>query len=126
MSENYDSFCECDYDGAIDFYSTTIRKARKRHRCSECNGAIIPGETYEYAAGKQEEEMWDAKTCARCLALIDWIKAHVPCYCRMHGDLFEERLQYLVEDARQTPGFAFGMLRRIVAVKRHRESQSGA
>jgi hypothetical protein len=124
--ENYEAFCECDYDGSVDFYSIKMRKSQKRHLCRECNGAILPGEQYEYAAGKQGGDMWDAKTCARCMALVEYIKAHVPCYCRMHGDLFEDRLQSLVEEARQTPGFAFGVLRRVVAIKRYKRSNTQA
>ena len=124
MSEDYGAFCECDSDGYSSFYTAQRRKARKQHRCLECNAPILPGETYEYAAGKSEGGMWDAKTCAACLALVDWIKAHVPCYCRMHGDLYEDRLHDLVNQAAQTPGFAFGMLRRVVAAKRNKEERS--
>jgi hypothetical protein len=43
----------------------------------------------------------------------------------MYGELFEERFFYMVEEARQTPGFAFGMLRRVVAIKRQREARRG-
>ena len=124
MSESYDSFCECDYDGTPSFYHITTRKAKKEHRCRECQRKIVAGEVYEYASGKQDGDMWDAKTCMTCLELVNYIKAHVPCYCRMHGDLFEDRLHSLVEEARQTPGFAFGMLRRIVACKGKKHSTS--
>lgn len=118
MGESYGAFCDCD--GAYsEFSSATTRKARKSHRCDECHGRIEMGETYEYASGKSEGEMWESKTCPRCMALVAWITAHVPCYCRMYGDLFEDRLHDLVSQARQTPGFAFGMLRRVAAVKRH-------
>ena len=123
MSEDYGAFCECDIEGSVSFYRVETRKARKSHRCSECDAPILPGEAYEDAAGKQDGDMWNEKTCSFCMALVDYIKAHVPCYCRMHGDLFEDRLQSLVEEARQTPGFAFGMLRRIVAVERNKEAR---
>lgn len=123
VNESYDAFCECDIDGYSSFYSSAIRKARKQHQCSECFSIILPGESYEYASGKQEGEMWDAKTCSTCLELVNYIKAHVPCYCRMHGDLFEDRLRSLVEEATQTPGFAFGILRRVVACNARRYGQ---
>ena len=122
MSEDYGVFCECDMEGSVAFCSTKIRTAKKQHRCDECHGTIQPGERYEYAAGKQDGDMWDSKSCPRCLALIEWITAHVPCYCRMYGGLFDdERMPEMVEQARHTPGFAFGILRRIVAIKRHAE-----
>ena len=124
MSEDYSAFCECDIDGYLAFSTASMRKAKKAHKCSECHGPIVPGDVYEYAAGKQEGEMWDSKTCPRCLALVEWIRAHVPCYCRVYGGLFEEdeRLSDMVHQARQTPGFAFGILRRIVAINKAKEN----
>ncbi len=124
MSENYSSFCECDYDGYSEFMSDpVIRKARKQHRCDECGARILPSETYEYVAGKQNGDMWDQHTCSRCLALIEWIEAHVPCFCREYGGVMVERLEGMVWQARQTPGFAFGMLRRVAIIKKHVEQQ---
>ncbi len=58
--------------------------------------------------------MWQNDTCARCLAVVDYIKAHVACFCRVYGGLYEE-MEYYVGAARQVPGFAFGILRRVVA-----------
>lgn len=118
--DDYSAFCECDVDGYVEFYSSCLRKAKKEHRCEECRSTIRVGEIYEYASGKQSGDFWDAKTCSTCLALVDYIKAHVPCYCRMHGDLFEDRIQELVFQAQQTPGFYFGIMRRIVACNRRR------
>ena len=122
MSEDYGVFCECDIDGYVSFCSTRIiNKARKRHRCDECRGPILPGERYEQAVGKQEGDMWYSKSCHRCLSLIEWIKAHVPCFCRVYGALFEdERLPEMVYQASHTPGFAFGIKRRIVAINKAR------
>jgi hypothetical protein len=117
MSEDYSAFCECD--SYSEFLVTSRHVARKPHKCYECAGAIAAGETYEKARGRQEGEFWEAKVCARCTALVDWIKAHVPCFCRTYGVLLDsEYLEPMVEQARQTPGFAFGILRRVVAVKR--------
>ena len=126
MSDDYSAFCECDAEGYSSFYTSTKRKAKKSHRCDECHSPILPGEVYEYAAGKQDGDMWDSKTCPRCLALVDFIRAHVPCYCRMHGDLLEDRLQDLVGQAQQTPGFAFGIMRRVVAINRNKYAKQEA
>lgn len=120
MGESYSAFCECDFYGYSEFCTSSTRKARKQHYCDECSSTILPGEVYEYAAGKQDGDMWVSKTCPRCLALVEWIRAHVPCYCRAYGDLLEDRLQELVWQARQTPGFAFGILRRVVAIRKHK------
>jgi hypothetical protein len=40
--------CDCE---TPEVYSATNRKARKLHRCDECNGLIKPGEQYHYASG---------------------------------------------------------------------------
>lgn len=65
------------------------------------------------------------RACPRCLALIEFMRAHVPCFCRVYGGLFEDsdRLQEMLVQARQTPGFEFGMMRRIVACNRRRYGQ---
>src|SRR5574341_1066459 len=111
-------FCACDYD-VSDFYSSASRVARKAHRCYECGRTIQIGERYLYASGKCEGAMWSAHTCVQCLAVVEWIRAHVPCFCWAHGGLYEN-LQDMIWDAR-TLGFDFGLLRRIVLVKRARE-----
>jgi len=124
VSENYSSFCECDFDGYCEFISEPeIRKARKPHRCIECHVRILPGEDYEYVAGKQDGDMWDSHTCLRCIALIEWITAHVPCFCREYGGTMSDRLEGMVYQAQQTPGFAFGLLRRVAAIKTYNEQQ---
>lgn len=50
------------------FYTITHPRARKKHRCVECRGDIMPGDTYENFAG-----MWDDfgnyKTCPECVEL---------------------------------------------------------
>jgi hypothetical protein len=58
--------CLSGFDGYSEFCHTQIRKARKAHRCSECDKEILPGERYERATGKSEGELWDADTCLIC------------------------------------------------------------
>ncbi|BCD83641.1 hypothetical protein PSm6_00480 [Pseudomonas solani] len=55
-----------------DFQVKTIRKARKPHRCCECHGLIVPGQSYEHVAG-----VWDGgadrfKTCMHCVEAREW------------------------------------------------------
>lgn len=121
MSESYSAFCECPGDYQSEFVRERIVKAAaKEHKCAECGGAIKKGESYQYASGKCEGDLWQVKTCARCLDLIEYMRAHVPCYCREYEGLFNDdaRLSDMVGQARQTPGFAFGMLRRIAKCRR--------
>jgi hypothetical protein len=49
-----------------DFYSESIRTARKPHVCVECQLPIAPGHRYWHAAGKSDGAIWAVKTCALC------------------------------------------------------------
>ena len=63
--------CDCsieDGDGP-EFCHDKIVKARKEHRCCECDEPIKPGQKYEYTAG-----LWDGyfcvyKTCMTCVRI---------------------------------------------------------
>ena len=122
MSDDFDggSFCSCDFDGSWTPLSHTTPKARKRHKCFECGMHIQPGETYERYCGISEGEFFEAKTCPTCLAIVDWIKGHIPCFCRMYGGLWETMDDYVMDARLAAPGFAFGLMRRIVLHRRKR------
>lgn len=112
--------CYCDYD-APAFYNTEIRKARKPHRCEECNGQILPGEHYEHVVGKWE---WvdTFKTCCRCVDLRTWTKNNVPCLCWAHGNMHEDCLSAVQEASwrakDETAGLRFGFMRRLVSINK--------
>ncbi|GAA6121494.1 hypothetical protein [Acidovorax sp. FG27] len=112
--------CYCDYDPA-EFYSVSVPTARKAHRCDECGRAISPGETYERVIGKWDGSVSVFKTCRRCTALRDHLKAHVPCFCWAHGNLLgdacEEWSNGLSTDAAGS-GLMFELGRMAVAIKR--------
>ena len=111
--------CVCDYD-APAFYQVEKHAARKQHCCEECRRAIQPGETYEKARGKWDGRLDTFKTCARCVALREHIKAHVPCFCWSHGNLLDDmrtevdNLPYEAEGS----GLRFEIGRLAVAIKR--------
>lgn len=50
-------------------FQEITRKARKVHRCCECRGDILPGETYQYVSGIWDGEPYDFKTCSDCASL---------------------------------------------------------
>jgi len=109
--------CFCDYDPP-EFYSQRMQTAKKEHRCEECGKPICTGETYENVSGKWDGRFDTFKTCTRCLALKDWVKAHVPCFCWAHGNIREDALETAREYGRQAPGLLFGAYRREVAIRR--------
>ena len=85
-----DDSCYCDYDAPIFYHKTDVERAREPHECEECSRTILPGESYE-----RVRALWDrgegprtVYTCAWCVALREWMVAHVPCFCVLHGGLF--------------------------------------
>lgn len=113
------SECFCDYDPAT-FYSRREPKARKLHQCEECGRAIQAGEQYEKVVGKWDGDVSTFKTCSRCTALRDHIKAHVPCFCWAHGNLLQDcrdEVSHLPAAADGT-GLYFEIGRLAVAIRR--------
>ena len=97
MTSLADFSCSCDWDDcdAPEFYEQSdIKAARKAHRCYECSRPIQPGNPYQRTVGKWRGDVSSFATCRRCLAIIDWVKAHIPCFCFLHGSM--------VDDARTT------------------------
>lgn len=100
-----DCYCD-DGDGPAAVYQPSdVRSARKVYACTECNRAILPGESYERVYG-----IWPnidgpevLRTCAYCAALRDWVEAHVPCLCKMHGYLIEGCKEAVEEHEREAP-----------------------
>jgi hypothetical protein len=94
--------CYCDGAPPIFYHATNVERAREPHKCYDCGGPILPGESYE-----KVRAMWDRgcpqtiHTCAWCVDLRAWMTAHVPCFCYLHGGLFEmigEELDNLPHD----------------------------
>lgn len=111
--------CYCDYEPA-DFYSATMRKARKEHRCEECGSVIKPGQQYEHAAMGYEGTACAYKTCQHCLEVRRFVKSFVPCFCWAHGNLLADAQDTARGYAHEADGLLFGTLRRIVIARRSR------
>lgn len=115
--------CFCEYD-APDFYASRLVTASKQHKCSECSRAIQPGERYEYVVGKWGRTFDRFKTCARCLAVKEFVAASVPCFCWAHGNILDDCHQTAEDYAHEAPGLLFGYWRRYVKVKNAPRVQS--
>jgi len=109
--------CFCDYDPPI-FARAAKPVARVEHKCYECGGRIGAGEQYERVSGlwDRAEGLTTFKTCPRCLALREFVKAHVPCLCWAHGNTIEDCMNAVEEFAHETVGLRFGALRRLHAI----------
>lgn len=113
-----DNACYCDFDPPSVCH-VNIRKARKKHVCSECESIIAPGEQYEHVWG-----VWDGwpntnKTCCRCLALRDHLD-DLPCFCWSYGGLLEQAREEIIEMMGDDTGFRFRALRLLLAIRRGR------
>ena len=58
-------------------YSVSYPKARREHRCCECNRIIKPGEEYQLYKGCWDGKWSDYKTCQECAdQRDDYVKDH--------------------------------------------------
>lgn len=111
------SDCYCDYE-TPEFYRSARHKSRKLRRCDECRRAIAPGEQYEHVHAKWDGDVVTFNTCERCLALRDWVSAHIPCVCWSHGNIYEDAIEAARAYAHEAPGLLFGAKRRVVLIRR--------
>jgi len=112
--------CYCDYD-LPEFFSETVRTAKKPHRCCECGRAIAVGEKYENVTGKWEGDFSTYKTCVRCRAVRLYVIEHVPCFCWYYGTMLQDARETVSEYARELPGMWVGFGRLLVAAARKRK-----
>ena len=118
------SECYCDYDPAT-IYKASRPTARKPHVCEECGRQIQPGERYESVFGVWENKGNTYHTCRHCLALRDYVQAHVPCFCWAHGSTIEDAMETARSFAHEAPGFLFGAYRRQVQIHRAKLALGG-
>ena len=100
-------------DGYCEFIVQEDRKARKPHKCCECDKVIQIGEKYEHARGKFEGEMWTADTCLICREIAETF------YCngRMFGGELWEDMEYCFDQ------MTTGCLARLTTVAAKAELQ---
>ena len=84
--------CYCDYERPT-VYSQTSPVAKTLHRCSECSGNIRPGEKYTRVWGIWGGDQSTHKRCPDCQALLDYVMAHVPCFCWYNEFLLENAIE---------------------------------
>lgn len=112
------SACYCDWDYAATVYSKSCHVARKEHKCYECGRKIMPGERYESVFAVWDGRGQTCRTCPHCLAIREWVVAHVPCSCWMHGSMLEDIRNDVDNYWHLAPGLAMGYLRRLAALNR--------
>lgn len=86
---------ECDE--RADIFNVTHRRARKKHACEECRGAILPGELHEYIS-MFFDGAWSAfRQCTLCSEIGD----HFSCgRGRVVGTLWDDLEENFFGDMR--------------------------
>lgn len=113
------SACYCDYgDDRPTLYRAERRKARKQYRCYECHGHILPGEQYERVSTMYDGSFDVTRTCRLCLDARDYIEAHAPCFCWLHGSMLDDAKYVLNENAKHSAGFWIGGMKRVLRAER--------
>ena len=111
--------CYCDYDyDAPSVYAVTNPTARKSHECSECRAEITPGTKYENVFGIWDGRPGTFKTCPKCLDLLEYVKAHVPCACFAHGNIHDDAIETAREWSHEVDGLLFGAYRRLIKARK--------
>ena len=111
----FEDFCSCDDGERPTVYEPSdVMIARVEHRCYECGHAILPGESYRhvFAVYPTMDGAETMRTCAWCMEMEEWIKAIVPCFCFLHGNLHESVAEVVDHYQDQTAGLRFGFNRR--------------
>jgi len=95
-------------------YGHEQRKARKEHKCCECDGVIAKGETYHFHHGVWDGQAASYKVCADCEALKK--------YCDADVEFDEERTPFggLVEVVEGKSAHVRGLIGRYVEIKTKR------
>lgn len=79
--------CTCDLL-MPDLFRSTIRKARKPHKCCECGTIIQPGSKYADIFGIWEGDAKGYKQCLRCYQISEKIAEKDDCG-HGFGELYE-------------------------------------
>jgi hypothetical protein len=81
--------CDCEWP---KFFTQTVRKARKNHKCCECSSPINIGDKYDYSSGKWDDFVGSYKTCLECSKLKIWLDKKTDC-CVAFGELRTELIE---------------------------------
>lgn len=84
--------CSCDLKRP-DVFEENRRRARKLHRCSECDADILPGAMYWSIRGLWDGRWGNFKQCSHCNAIADRFMSETDC-CYCVGGLYDDLMEY--------------------------------
>ena len=87
----------------VTLLAETKRKARKQHRCNECQGAILPGQAYLDERYLFEGAVSTHKTCPCCLSVREHLFCNIITYNQLWSDLEDFLYDWLHYDTNGAP-----------------------
>lgn len=87
--------------------STTIKAARKDHKCSECDRVISVGESYQKTTGMNEGKVWTFTACVHCMVACEWLEEE--CGGFLYSSVLEDILDHIDEGYEGLDGIRDGM-----------------
>lgn len=104
--------CRTDIDGDWACGSSKIRRARKSHKCSECERTIEPGEQYRYETCVYEGFPSSTHICIHCEVPRSWLGTNCGTY--QWGDIYADVEEHGLEYA----ALSLPMMRIAVGMRR--------
>lgn len=93
-----------DGDCSATFYNTKLVKARKPHRCEECDLPILVGQLYHYTSGMWDGDFSTFHECCLCYQIREVFSCGEGW---MHGGLWESMQEYVFPNLKtSSPCFA--------------------
>jgi hypothetical protein len=93
--------CMANLGDSPEFNVEKIRKAVKKHVCSECSREILRGEKYMYASGKYEGMLYTSKMCLHCTIGANWLLDR--CHGYMYGAIANDIEEHLFDNVLDDP-----------------------
>lgn len=117
----------CMIDGCDERYEVYsekwVSKARKDHKCDECNRTIKKGEEYRFTTGALDGYWNSNHVCHHCTFATRWLWTN--CYGYVDGGVHEDIQYHLEEEIRPGHPCFYAMARVFVGMNRRWKSKSG-
>lgn len=113
--------CWCEVDEAYDHIAESRPRARRRHTCGECEGAIEPSQHYLRHVGFMRGQRPTLHLiCLACEPPFEWVRRN--CGCWLYGDLYRHLREDVMDGLRGQlpPGVATRVGRWVVLAQRRR------
>lgn len=109
-----------DCDEIVNMLSAVIVKARKAHKCMECNRLIHSGEHYYKECYVFDNDLRGHKTCGHCKVARNWLTDECG------GFVYGEICQDLIDHVSEGYEYPYGVYRITVGMKNKWQRRDGS